>query len=149
VERSGQGSGIQSTFRHVGSALGIAIRGTVLITTLGSSVRDNLRSVPGLPPAQQAAVAEAVRASGGSAIVELRARPGGERIVREASSALADAARAAVFTAAAFVLLGLISTIGLPNPRQVPDGDWPGPDDAGEEAEASRHGNESGATLQE
>ena len=33
TEASGQGSGIQSTFRQVGSALGIAILGTILITT--------------------------------------------------------------------------------------------------------------------
>ena len=76
VEASGQGSGIQSTFRQVGSALGIAILGTILISTLGSGVSSRLRSVPGLPPAQQAEISKAVRLSGGSAIVALRERPG-------------------------------------------------------------------------
>jgi len=116
VEQSGQGSGIQSTFRQVGSALGIAILGTILITTLGSGLRDRLRGVPDLSPARQAAITEAVRASGGSAIVELRAAPGSERIVTESAGALADAARNAALAAAAFVLIGLASTFRLPNP---------------------------------
>jgi EmrB/QacA subfamily drug resistance transporter len=130
VEQSGQGSGIQSTFRQVGSALGIAILGTILITTLGSGLRDRLRTVPGLPPARQAAITEAVRASGGSAIVELRAAPGSERIVAESAGALADSARDAAFAAATFVLLGLISTLRLPNPRGAPgDGSETEPDE--------------------
>ena len=119
VEASGQGSGIQSTFRQVGSALGIAILGTILITTLGSGVSERLRSVRHLPEARQAAIAGAVRASGGSAIVELRAQPGSERIVEASSEALASSARTTAFTAAGFVLFGLIFTVGLPNPRQA------------------------------
>ena len=130
VEQSGQGSGIQSTFRQVGSALGIAILGTILITTLGSGLRDRLKDVPGLPPARQAAITEAVRASGGSAIVELRAAPGSERIVTESAGALADSARYAAFAAAAFVLLGLVATFRLPNPRGAPgDGSESEPDE--------------------
>ena len=53
VQASGQGSGIQSTFRQVGSALGIAILGTILVTTLGSQASARLRTVPGLPPASR------------------------------------------------------------------------------------------------
>lgn len=118
VESSGQGSGIQSTFRQVGSALGIAILGTILITTLGSGVSERLRSVPGLPPASQAAIAGAVRASGGSAIVALRAKPGNERVAEASSQALASSASTTAFTAAGFVLFGLLFTFGLPNPRE-------------------------------
>jgi Na+/melibiose symporter-like transporter len=117
VEASGQGSGIQSTFRQVGSALGIAILGTILISTLGSGVRERLADIPGLPPAQAAAIAEGVRASGGSAIVPLRARPGNEQVVKAASDALAASTRKAAFAAAAFVMVGLFCTAGLPNPR--------------------------------
>lgn len=119
VQASGQGSGIQSTFRQVGSALGIAILATILITTLGSGVRQRLRSVPGLPPAQQAAITTAVRSSGGSAIVDLRGRPGSNRIVAASAQALASSARTVAFTAAGFVLFGLLVTARLPNPRYV------------------------------
>jgi len=117
VESSGQGSGIQSTFRQVGSALGIAILGTILLSTLGSGVRDRLSTVPGLPPASQEAIATAVKSSGGSAIVALRERPGNERVVAASSQALASSAGTVAFTAAGFVLFGLLVTAGLPNPR--------------------------------
>ena len=121
VQASGQGSGIQSTFRQVGSALGIAILATILITTLGAGVSDRLRSVPGLPPARQAAISSAVRASGGSAIVELRHQPGTKRIVAASAQALASSASTVAFTAAGFVLFGMLVTAGLPNPRDIND----------------------------
>ena len=121
VQASGQGSGIQSTFRQVGSALGIAILASILITTLGSGVSERLRSIPGLPPARQAAIASAVRASGGSAIVELRDQPGTKRIVAASAQALASSASTVAFTAAGFVLLGMLITAGLPNPRDTND----------------------------
>ncbi len=120
VESSGQGSGIQSTFRQVGSALGIAILGSVLITTLGHAATTRLRAVPGLPDARASAIARAVRESGGSAIVALRRTPQSERIVAASADALAGAAGTVAFTAAAFVLCGLCVTIGLPNPRGPP-----------------------------
>jgi hypothetical protein len=104
VQASGQGSGIQSTFRQVGSALGIAILGTILVTTLGSQVSARLRTVPALPPAEQKAIASAVRATGGSAIVRLRAQPGGKQIAAASAEALSSSARTVVFTAAGFVL---------------------------------------------
>ena len=119
IQASGQGSGIQSTFRQVGSALGIAILGTILITTLGSGVSERLRSVPGLSQSRQAMIASAVRSSGGSAIVELRAERGSKKIVEASSQALASSATTTAFTAAGFVLFGLIFTVGLPNPRQA------------------------------
>ncbi len=117
VRASGQGSGIQSTFRQVGSALGVAILGTILITTLGTGIRDRLRAVPRLTPAGRTAIAGAVRASGGSAIVGLRARPGSRPIVTAASDALTASARLVALTAAGFVAVGLVFTLGLPNPR--------------------------------
>ena len=73
--------------------------------------------MPGLPAAQQAEISQAVRLSGGSAIVELRERPGSEAIVEASSQALASSAATVAFTAAGFVLFGLCITPGLPNPR--------------------------------
>ena len=116
VQASGQASGIQSTARQVGSALGIAILGTILISTLGHGVESRLKTVAGLAPAMRDAIAQAVRESGGSAIVTLRGRPGSEAIVNAASHALAQSASYVAFTAAAFVLFGLLTTWGLPNP---------------------------------
>ncbi|MGZ6587502.1 MAG: MFS transporter [Solirubrobacteraceae bacterium] len=119
IAASGQGSGIQSTFRQVGSALGIAILGTILITTLGSQLRDELRAVPDLPTVRQAGIREAVRASGGSAIAGLRAQPHSGPVVAASERALSSSARLVAFTAAGFVLIGLLVTVGLPNPRNA------------------------------
>ena len=47
VEKSGIASGANSTMRQVGSALGIAILGTILFVSLGNGVRDKLATVPG------------------------------------------------------------------------------------------------------
>ena len=120
VEASGQGSGIASTFRQVGSALGIAILGTILLSTLESGVSSRLKSVPGIPAARQEAIAHAIGTSGGSAIVELRGKPGTEQIVTASSKALASSASTVAYVAAGFVLCGLLFTTGLPNPRGRP-----------------------------
>ncbi len=68
VERSGLASGANSTMRQVGSALGIAILGTILFVSLGNGVRSELAGVPGLPPAASEGIATAMETSGGQAI---------------------------------------------------------------------------------
>ncbi len=46
VRESGLASGTNSTVRQVGSAMGIAILGTVLFTVLGTGVRDRFAEIP-------------------------------------------------------------------------------------------------------
>ena len=71
-ERSGLASGANSTMRQVGSALGIAILGTVLFTALGNGVHENLSALPGIPPAAVDGVATSMEQSAGQALVEIR-----------------------------------------------------------------------------
>ncbi|HUY99221.1 MAG TPA: MFS transporter [Thermomicrobiaceae bacterium] len=122
---SGQASGMQSTFRQVGSALGIAILGTVLAVSLGTQTDRLLaRDVPALPAPQRAAVTRAVKSSAGQVITELRAQPGNEAVVAAASEALTEAARRAAEVAAGFVVLGFIASWLLPEtgvPAEAPD----------------------------
>ncbi len=120
VEKSGQGSGTSSTARQIGSALGIAVLGTVLFTSVGASLDAKLADVPGLPAAVQSQVVDAVVDSAGAAIPALEAR----------SPALADAARDAfsegtrysAFAAAGFLVLGFLATLRLSGtaPHQAP-----------------------------
>jgi len=116
VERSGQASGTQSTSRQVGSALGIAILGTILFTSLGGILAARLPD--SIPAAQRDAIVDAVVDSSGGAIPSLGARsPSAESAAKEAFS---DATKAAAFSAAGALALGLASTLTLrsrPAPR--------------------------------
>jgi len=82
IERSGIASGANSTLRQVGSALGIAILGTVLFSVLVNQSSDEFASVPppaGLPPAVATQigdfVATALDESAGQVIGPLRDDP--------------------------------------------------------------------------
>ena len=123
VAKSGEASGIQSTSRQVGSALGIAILGTILVTTLASSTTSALAAVPGVPPAASSAAVAIVRASGGAAIPSLAQLPGGDQLVAAASEASVKATRTVALVAAGFVFIGLLATLALPPIRRDVDVD--------------------------
>lgn len=117
VELSGQGSGTQSTARQVGSALGIAILGTVLFSSTGSILSSTLEG-EGTPAAQRDTVVTAVVDSAGAAIAGLEQDPATADAARAAFS---DGTRYAAFTAAGFLTLGLAATASLGERR--PHGD--------------------------
>ncbi|MCD0480849.1 MFS transporter [Streptacidiphilus sp. ASG 303] len=112
VEQSGQGSGIQSTARQIGSALGIAVLGTVLFTSLESGLSDSLTS-SGTPAPQAHATARLVRDTAGSAIPALERSPGTRPAADRARTALSDATSWAAYSAAAALGLGLAAALRL------------------------------------
>lgn len=109
VEQSGQGSGTQSTARQVGSALGIAILGTILFTTtaavLGSSLDDS-----GVPTAQRDTIVSSVVDSAGGAIAGLESNPETADAAKEAFS---QGTRYSAFAAAGFLAIGFLATLSL------------------------------------
>ena len=113
VEQSGQASAMQSTARQVGAAIGTAILGTTLLVGLGVNVAQQLedRSVPA-PVAEQ--VTQAVQSSAGTVIPVLAQQPNGEVLVEGASEGYADSTTWVAWVAAAFVILGLLTTFLLP-----------------------------------
>jgi hypothetical protein len=119
---SGLASGTNSTMRQVGSALGIAILGTILFSSLLSQTKANLAAVPGLPPEIQAVVAQAIDESAGQALVGFRADPSAAAIVRPIEDAFVGAARDAGYGAFGFVLLGLVLSLLLPKTRAEREG---------------------------
>lgn len=112
VERSGQGSGTQSTARQIGSAFGIAILGTVLFSVLGSQFASDLAD-SGLPEDQQSQLVAAVKDSAGSAIPGLAADPRTAAIADQAKQALTNATRWSALTAAGFLVIGLAASFSL------------------------------------
>ena len=116
--QSGEASGIQSTVRQVGAALGIAILGTALSVGLGNGTRSRLDEVPGLRPAQVERLAASVERTGGSVLPALRRAPGFAPVVRPIEDAFASSARRAAFIAAGFVVLGLLAALRLGRPGE-------------------------------
>ncbi|MGE5289541.1 MAG: DHA2 family efflux MFS transporter permease subunit [Micromonosporaceae bacterium] len=130
VANSGQGSGTQSTSRQIGSAFGIAILGTVLFTTLGAQLSQRLSGIPGLPSGQRAALVAGIKQSAGAVIGQLAADPHTAAVAAMAKQAFSQATRLTAFTAAVFLVLGLLASFSLsrgnaPHHTQDPDA---GPD---------------------
>ncbi|MEV2251055.1 DHA2 family efflux MFS transporter permease subunit [Streptomyces sp. NPDC050147] len=112
-ESAGQGSGIQSAFRQLGSALGIAALTTVFFTTLSTNLRDRLGEA-GVPGGQADQFTGAVTDSAGAAIGPLADRPETASVADAARSAMTDGIAVGGYVAAGFVVLGLIATLLIP-----------------------------------
>ena len=114
VEQSGAASGTQSTARQVGSALGIAILGTILFSTLGTQFADRLPS--SIPTATRTQLVNTVVDSAGAAIPALvKQSPAVGKLAEEAFS---EATKLSAFSAAGFLTLGLLATISLGSGRK-------------------------------
>jgi hypothetical protein len=117
VEMSGQGSGTQSTSRQVGSALGVAILGTILFTSTAAVLTAQLEDL-NLPADQVDQVVSAVVDSAGGAIPGLEANPQTAEIADAAKSAFSAGTRLSAFAAAGFLVVGLAATFSLGSGRR-------------------------------
>ena len=131
LSETGQASGSQSTVRQVGSALGIAVIGTMLFTGTELSLTDRLDSA-GVDSAQQSQVVDAVVNSAGGAIpliadtLQANQVPQSvaQTIQRESGEAFTDGARFASYAAGGFLILGLLSSLRLGrSASRVPEAD--------------------------
>ena len=111
---SGQASGMSSMIGQLGSALGVALLGTILAVGLGDGTEARLDTA-GLPPEVARDIAAAVSESAGLVIAELAADPGSAAVMQMAEAAFVDSARLAAWVAAAFVSLGFVVSLRLPN----------------------------------
>ncbi|WP_241744134.1 MFS transporter [Cellulosimicrobium arenosum] len=116
VQESGAASGTQSTARQVGSALGIAILGTVLFTTTAAELDARLAD-QGVPEDQRTQVVDAVVDSAGGAIPALAEDQRTAAAADDAREALTQGTRYSAFAAGAFLLLGLGATLALGRSR--------------------------------
>lgn len=109
-ERAGLASGTQSTARQVGSALGIALIGTVFAVTLSHAMTARLHDA-GLPAGKGGAYAERLRDSAGTFARDLHRED--PRLSRAADESLADATDRAAYTTAGLLAVGLVLTLRL------------------------------------
>jgi EmrB/QacA subfamily drug resistance transporter len=137
AEVSGLASGTNSMMRQIGSALGIAILGSVLFVSLGVGTGNRLAQIPGLPPVAQNAVRQAIEQSAGQALIGFRtgqvdpavaAQLGGQidpkqlaqfgrQVAPPIEDAFVDAAHLAGLAATGFVLVGLMFSLLLPRTK--------------------------------
>lgn len=119
IAQSGAGSGTQSTARQVGSALGIAILGTVLFTTAGAQLDAKLAD-RGVPEAQRSEITNAVVDSAGAAIIGLEANPATAAAATDAKAAFSEGTRYAAFAAAGFLAIGFLATLSPGSGQMTP-----------------------------
>lgn len=117
IEESGQASGTQSTSRQLGSALGIAVLGSILFTSIQVGLTNSLTDEK-LPPAQVTRVVDAVVDSAGAAIISLETNPATRPIADQAKIAVSDGTKFGAYAAAGFLLIGFVSTLSLGAARQ-------------------------------
>ncbi|WP_051300871.1 DHA2 family efflux MFS transporter permease subunit [Actinomadura rifamycini] len=121
---AGQASGVQSAFRELGFALGIALLTTLFFTALGARIRDRL-TADGVPDGAADAHAGAVTDSAGAAIGTLAGRPETAPVADAARAAMADGVALCSYAAAACVVIGLVATALIPASRPAADGGRP------------------------
>lgn len=111
VEKSGQASSTQSTARQVGSALGIALLGTALFTTLRIGTEARLGDHASDPSIHQ--LITSVADSGGALIGQLAGNPATQAVADAAREALTQGVAVASWIAIGALVLGLLTTIPL------------------------------------
>ncbi|ASD24220.1 MFS transporter (plasmid) [Cryobacterium sp. LW097] len=112
----GQSSGIQSTFRQLGSALGIAALTTVFFSSLGSTLQNKLTDA-GLSGAEASNLSNAVTDSAGAAIGPLAANPETVFVADAAREAMTQAIAFGSYLAAGFLIIGVVATLLIPSKR--------------------------------
>lgn len=114
--KSGQASGTQSTARQVGSALGIAVLGTILFTTATVQL-DGALTDQHVPTVARKQLVSAVVESSGAAIAGLDGDPATQAVAQAGKVAFSNGTKYSAFAAAGFLVVGLLATLSLGSGR--------------------------------
>ena len=140
VEKIGQASGSQSTVRQIGSALGIAVLGTILFTATQTSAESHIREIAFVAEAPAATqddfvknISDPVVDSAGAALPQVSAflqsqgipKANADEVQAAANDGFTDGVKATGWAAAGFLFLGLLSTFSMgarrPSKKQATD----------------------------
>ncbi|MGV8978162.1 MAG: MFS transporter [Cellulomonas sp.] len=113
LAQSGQASGFQTTVRQLGSALGVALLGGLLIANVTSQTTARLAGSD-LTPAQREQVVTLVHTTVGAAIPSLATNPATASAAVAAEQALVHASKITTGIAAGVLGIGLAATLALP-----------------------------------
>ncbi|WP_237304984.1 MFS transporter [Streptomyces qaidamensis] len=115
-QHAGQGSGIQSAARQLGSALGIAVLTSTFFTALDSDLSDRLVQ-QGTPAPEANELSSAVSDSAGAMISGLSENPQTAPVADAARDAMSHAIQINGYTCAALLVLGMLATLLIPRPK--------------------------------
>ncbi len=115
-QHAGQGSGIQSAARQLGSALGIAVLTSTFFTALDSDLSDRLVQ-QGTPAPEANQLSSAVSDSAGAMISGLSENPQTASAADAARDAMSHAIQINGYTCAALLALGMVATLLIPRPK--------------------------------
>ncbi len=134
VNQAGEASGVNNTVRQIGSSLGTAIIGSVLIASIAGGLSGGVRSSAVIDPAYRAEVSREVKAQAsavefGAPLVSAQPLTVNERveIKRLADDATVRADRTALLFTVLFTAIGFLLASRLPNTRNVEREESPAP----------------------
>jgi hypothetical protein len=126
VNQAGEASGVNNTVRQIGSSLGTAVIGSVLIASIAGGLSSGVTSSAAIAPAHRATVSREVKAQAsvvefGGTLVSTQPLTADERveIKRLANRATARADRTALLFTLFFTAVGFLLAARLPNTRNV------------------------------
>ena len=125
-DRLGAGSGANNTIRQIGAAMGIAIIGAVLTSTLAASATAQLQATQVVPSFVKTAIITGLAQTGGAgegatlqgAPAGFDKTPAGQEISQIIKQSFVDGVRRSGEVASIFVLLGALSSLFIPNTSQ-------------------------------
>lgn len=118
---AGEASGLTNTLRQLGSTIGAALLGAVLLSSVPSHISSGVAASTVIPQPAKAAISQALQSQGTN--IEFAAPASGpaqspaigQEISRIVDQAITDANRETFLYTLAFILLGLLVSFGLPN----------------------------------
>lgn len=125
-EQSGEASGVNNTLRQVGSTLGTAVIGAVMLTAISTNLVDGINNSQIIPVKMKQTVsnvisnqASNVEFGGGAQISGVVPEVIKNEITNISHTAITDANKQALSYAIFFGFAGLVSTIWLPNGTHI------------------------------
>ena len=126
VQQAGEASGVNNTFRQVGSSMGSAILGAVLLTAITTNVTNNITSSSIIPRELRTPLATSVgahassaafgEASGAGSHLPIAAQVGIEQAVKQGTT---DATRTTALYGIPFTILALLMSTQLAGKRDT------------------------------
>ena len=129
VQQAGEASGVNNTFRQLGSTLGTAVIGALLISTIGAGLVTGLQASAAIPAQYKAQItslvakqSSAVEFGGGAQIPTAVPQSVKDEITKVSHQAITDANRQALLIGTIVAFFGLLASVWLPSGKDVEAG---------------------------